>query len=81
MGAALVEFVIPCANMKVSARYVYTAYLYAKSDGPKCVKAVASNAAFAAMTIACVWGLRIWLQITNRRLRRGKPEENMYYDS
>ncbi|KAJ4319521.1 hypothetical protein N0V94_003856 [Neodidymelliopsis sp. IMI 364377] len=66
-------------NVIANASYIYTAYLYPRSDGPKYLTAMASNAAFAAMTIACAWGLRIWLQTTNRRLRREKPEENMYY--
>lgn len=66
-------------NVVANASYIYTAYLYPKSDGPKYLTAMASNAAFAAMTIACAWGLRIWLQMTNRRLRREKPEENVCY--
>ncbi|KAJ4986194.1 vitamin H transporter [Stagonosporopsis vannaccii] len=66
-------------NVVANASYIYTAYLYPKSDGPKYLTAMASNAAFAFMTIACAWALRFWLQTTNRRLRRDKPEENIYY--
>lgn len=66
-------------NVVANASYIYTAYLYPKSDGPKYLTAMSSNAAFAFVTIACAWGLRVWLQITNRRLRREKPEESVYY--
>ncbi|KAF9733067.1 hypothetical protein PMIN06_005451 [Paraphaeosphaeria minitans] len=66
-------------NMVANASYIYTAYLYPKSDGPKYLTAMASNAAFAFMTIACAWAMRVWLQMTNRKLRQESPEEHVYY--
>ncbi|KAF2015180.1 MFS general substrate transporter [Aaosphaeria arxii CBS 175.79] len=66
-------------NVVANASYIYTAYLYPKSDGPKYLVAMSSNAAFAFMTIVCAWCLRVWLQRTNTKLRREKPEENIYY--
>ncbi|KAH7081213.1 major facilitator superfamily domain-containing protein [Paraphoma chrysanthemicola] len=66
-------------NVVANASYIYTAYLYPKSDGPKYLTAMASNAAFAFMTIACAWALRVWLQVTNKRMARDKPEENVRY--
>jgi hypothetical protein len=44
--------------------------LYPKSDGPKYVIAMSSNASFAAASIAAAWALRVWLQVQNRRLSR-----------
>ncbi|KAJ4303344.1 hypothetical protein N0V90_002237 [Kalmusia sp. IMI 367209] len=66
-------------NVVANASYIYTAYLYPKSDGPKYLTAMASNAAFAFMTISCAWVLRIWLQSTNKKLRQERPEEQVYY--
>lgn len=66
-------------NVAANASYIYTAYLYPKSDGPKYLTAMASNSAFAFMTIACAWGLRVWLQATNAKLRRERPGESVMY--
>ncbi|KAF2108170.1 major facilitator superfamily domain-containing protein [Lophiotrema nucula] len=66
-------------NVVANASYIYTAYLYPKSNGPKYLVAMSSNAAFAFMTIVCAWVLRFWLQSTNKKLRRERPEENVYY--
>jgi hypothetical protein len=52
------------------ASFIYTPYLYPKSDGPKYVIAMSSNASFAAASIAAAWALRVWLQVQNRRLSR-----------
>jgi hypothetical protein len=52
------------------ASFIYTPYLYPKSDGPKYVIAMSSNASFAAATIVAAWALRIWLQQTNKRMSR-----------
>jgi hypothetical protein len=66
-------------NVVANASYIYTAYLYPKSNGPKYLTAMSSNAAFAFMTIACAWVLRLWLQRTNAKLRRDRPGENVLY--
>jgi MFS family permease len=54
-------------NVVANASYIYTAYLYPKSDAPRYLTAMSSNAAFAVATIAAAWVLRIWLKKTNRR--------------
>ncbi|KAH7357405.1 major facilitator superfamily domain-containing protein [Pyrenochaeta sp. MPI-SDFR-AT-0127] len=66
-------------NVVANASYIYTAYLYPKSDGPKYLVAMASNAAFAFMTIACAWALRFWLTAINKRSKRERPEEVVFY--
>lgn len=58
-------------NVVANASYIYTAYLYPKSDGPRYLTAMASNAAFGMATIASAWALRFWLQYTNRKIDRG----------
>ena len=55
-------------NVVANASYIYTAYLYLKSDGPKYLTAMSSNAAFAFGTIVCAWGMRGWLIKTNKKL-------------
>ncbi|KAH7406923.1 major facilitator superfamily domain-containing protein [Phaeosphaeria sp. MPI-PUGE-AT-0046c] len=55
-------------NVVSMASFIYTPYLYPASDGPKYVIAMSSNASFSAACIAAAWGLRAWLQVTNRKL-------------
>lgn len=62
--AVSLSIVNVCAN----ASYIYTAYLYPDSDGPRYLTAMISNAVFAFLTIASAWVLRIWLQRTNKKL-------------
>jgi len=57
-------------NLIANASYIYTAYLYPKSDGPKYLPAMSANAAFAFATISAVWIMRIWLKAQNRALAR-----------
>ena len=59
------------------ASFIYTPYLYPKSDGPKYVIAMSSNAAFAFATIAAAWALRAWLTVQNKRLKN--QGGNVYY--
>jgi hypothetical protein len=56
-------------NVVANASYIYTAYLYPKSDGPRYLTAMASNVAFAFATIVATWALRFWLIGTNKKLR------------
>ncbi|KAF3922061.1 hypothetical protein ABW20_dc0107925 [Dactylellina cionopaga] len=57
-------------NVVANASYIYTAYLYPKSDGPRYLPAMSANAAFAFGTIAAAWGMRTWLKAENRKLQR-----------
>lgn len=66
-------------NVVANESCKYIAHLYLNNDDPKHFTAMASNAAFAFATIACAWGLRVLLRLTNRRHRREKPEENVYH--
>ena len=54
-------------NVVANASYIYTAYLYPKSDGPRYLIGMASNCAFAVCTIASAWILRFWLIKTNKK--------------
>ncbi|KAH8587879.1 major facilitator superfamily domain-containing protein [Bisporella sp. PMI_857] len=57
-------------NVVANASYIYTAYLYPKSDGPKYLVAMGANSGFAFATIASAWVFRIWLMSANRKLKR-----------
>lgn len=66
-------------NVFANLSYVYTPYLYPKSDGPHYLTGMASNAAFAVMTIVSTWILRFWLKATNNKLRHEDNETKVYY--
>lgn len=66
-------------NVVANASYIYTAYLYPKSDGPKYITAMGSNAGFAFATIASAWVFRIWLMRTNTKIRRSGDESKVFY--
>jgi MFS family permease len=55
-------------NVVANASYIYTAYLYPKSDDPWYLTAMASNSAFAFSCIAASWGMKVWLKRTNKQL-------------
>lgn len=66
-------------NVIANASYIYTAYLYPKSDGPKYLTGMASNAAFAFATIASAWGMRVWLKAENRKMdAQGEEEQTRF---
>lgn len=66
-------------NVVANASYIYTAYLYPKSDGPRYLTGMASNAAFAVMCIAGTWGMIVWLVRTNKKLdRQGNSDAARY---
>lgn len=57
-------------NVVANASYIYTAYLYPKSDGPRYLTAMSSNCAFAFLTIVSAWALRFWLVRINKASAR-----------
>lgn len=57
-------------NMISMASFIYTPYLYPKTDGPKYVTAMSANASFSAASILAAWALKTWLMATNRKLKR-----------
>ncbi|KAF2677560.1 vitamin H transporter [Lentithecium fluviatile CBS 122367] len=67
-------------NTVSMASFIYTPYLYPKSDGPRYLIAMSSNACFAFMTIASAWVLRVWLMKTNKKLScKGGGVGNVFY--
>ena len=66
-------------NVFANASYIYTPYLYPKSDGPKYVTAMGANAGFAFATIASAWVFKIWLQRANHKIRMTGDEMRALY--
>ncbi|KZZ91134.1 Major facilitator superfamily domain, general substrate transporter [Moelleriella libera RCEF 2490] len=66
-------------NMVANASYIYTPYLFPKSDGPQYAMAMGAEAGFTGATILCAWALKFWIMQTNRRLRRDNPESHLAY--
>jgi hypothetical protein len=62
-------------NVFSMASFIYTPYLYPKSDGPKYVTAMSANACFAFATIVSAWALRTWLMVQNKRLKKEAERE------
>ncbi|KAK7464302.1 hypothetical protein VKT23_006470 [Stygiomarasmius scandens] len=57
-------------NFFANASFIYTPYLYPKSDGPKYLTANAANASFAFGVAVCAWILKVWLKAENREIRK-----------
>jgi hypothetical protein len=66
-------------NVVANASYVYTAYLYPKTDGPRYLKAMSANAGFAFATIVSAWVLKAWLKKTNKKIQHGDSKEKVVY--
>ena len=66
-------------NVTANAAYIYCAYLWPKSDGPKYSIGFSSMIAFAVGSIACVWAMRFWLIAQNRKIRHTEGEHQVAY--
>lgn len=66
-------------NIVANASYIYTPYLFPKSQGPQYTMAMSVEAGFAGATIVCAWCLKFWIIQTNRRLKRDAPGDNLAY--
>jgi hypothetical protein len=66
-------------NTVSMASFIYTPYLYPKSDGPRYLMAMTANAAMVLAVIVCVWGMRVWLQVKNRGLKRENADVRLLY--
>lgn len=66
-------------NVTANAAYIYCAYLWPKSDGPEYRMGFSTMVAFAAVSISCAWGMRIWLMAENRKIRTNENESKTFY--
>lgn len=66
-------------NCIAMTSFIFTPYLYPKSDGPRYTIAMSANAGFVTAVIILTWVMRLWLQQTNKRLRREDPTGRLLY--
>jgi peptidoglycan/LPS O-acetylase OafA/YrhL len=66
-------------NCVAMTSFIFTPYLYPKSDGPRYLMAMSANAAFVAAVIACTFVMRFWLQQINKKMRRDDPTTRLLY--
>ncbi|KAK5949530.1 hypothetical protein OHC33_009336 [Knufia fluminis] len=66
-------------NMFGNASFIYTPYLYPKSDGPRYLIAMSANTAFSFVTIVCAWILRLWLMRTNSKIQKADGANKVFY--
>ena len=66
-------------NTVSMASFIYTPYLYPKSDAPKYLMAMVTNAAFVVAVIALVWVMRFWLQAKNKQMKRDNADVRLLY--
>lgn len=66
-------------NVVANASYIYTAYLYPKSNGPRYLIGMSSNAAFAVACIAGTWAMRVWLRRDNKKLDQETNAQTVRY--
>ncbi|TVY47163.1 hypothetical protein LOCC1_G002583 [Lachnellula occidentalis] len=62
-------FIIAASTTILAARYIYSPYMYPKSDGPKYLTAMICNAVFCVACIAVTLGLRWCLMNENDKLQ------------
>lgn len=65
-------------NVGATIAYLYTAYLWPGSDGPRYLPGFIAMAAFAGGSLLCACAMRFWLMALNRRLRAEGLEQNVY---
>ncbi|GKT97488.1 MFS transporter [Colletotrichum tofieldiae] len=61
-------------NVTANLAYIYCAYLWPSTDGPKYMTGFSSMIAFAATSIMCAWAMRFWLIRTNKKIRDSEDE-------
>lgn len=66
-------------NSFANASYVYTAYLWPKSDSPRYITGFSAMLAFSVGSILCAWVMRFWLVSMNKTIRRSENEHQILY--
>jgi hypothetical protein len=66
-------------NCIAMTSFIFTPYLYPKSDGPRYLTAMSANAGFVAAVILLTFIMRFWLQRVNKIMRRDDPSTRLLY--
>lgn len=70
---------ISMVTMIMNISFIWTPYLWPKSDEPRYVIAMASSAAFSAATAMLAWVARVIMMRRNRKLRASNDETTVFY--
>lgn len=63
----------------MNASFIWTPYLWPKSDGPRYIIALSSSAAFSMATAALAWLAKIIMKKRNKALRESDNETSVFY--
>jgi len=66
-------------NVAATIAYIYTAYLWPESDGPRYLPGFIAMACFAGGSLLCAWAMRVWLMALNRKIRTEENETTVAY--
>jgi hypothetical protein len=66
-------------NCLAVASFIWTPYMWPKSDEPRYVMAMSSSAALSIATVIGAWAMRIWLAAENKKIRQNDETENVLY--
>ena len=64
-----------CANVS----FIWTPYLWPKSDAPRYTIAMSSSAAFSVATAGAAWAMKFWLMRENKKIRQSANENRLFY--
>ncbi|UQC91130.1 vitamin H transporter 1 [Colletotrichum lupini] len=66
-------------NCIAVASFIWTPYMWPKSDEPRYVMAMSSSAALSVATAMGAWAMRFWLKNENRKIRQSENENVLFY--
>ncbi|KAJ3940387.1 uncharacterized protein N0V96_009384 [Colletotrichum fioriniae] len=66
-------------NCIAVASFIWTPYMWPKSDEPRYVMAMSSSAALSVATAMGAWAMRFWLKSENKKIRQSEDESVLFY--
>ncbi|OBU00240.1 hypothetical protein VE01_01637 [Pseudogymnoascus verrucosus] len=73
--AVAISIVVSTSNIS----FIWTPYLWPKSDGPQYVTALASSAAFSFATLAGAWAMKFILMRQNKKIRQREGDATLFF--
>lgn len=70
---------IAIVNCIAVASFIWTPYMWPKSDEPRYVMAMSSSAALSIATAAGAWAMRFWLIRDNKKIRQSENETTLFF--
>ncbi|KAJ0380208.1 hypothetical protein COL26b_001320 [Colletotrichum chrysophilum] len=66
-------------NCIAVSSFIWTPYMWPKSDEPRYVMAMSTSAALSVATAAGAWSMRFWLKHENKKIRQSEDENVLFY--